>query len=44
MSVLPPEAAYWDARYAVDGRLWGDGPRSLPGWPSPACGRMPGAI
>ena len=29
MSVLPPEAAYWDARYAVDGRLWGDGPSEL---------------
>jgi len=29
MSSLPPEAAYWDARYAVDGRLWGDGPSEL---------------
>ena len=29
MSALPPEAAYWDARYAVDGRLWGDGPSEL---------------
>jgi len=29
VSPLPPEAAYWDARYAVDGRLWGDGPSEL---------------
>ena len=29
MSSLPPEAAYWDERYAVDGRLWGDGPSEL---------------
>lgn len=29
MSGLPPEAAYWDGRYAVDGRLWGDGPSEL---------------
>ncbi len=29
MSSLPPEAAYWDARYAADGRLWGDGPSEL---------------
>ena len=29
MSSLPPEAAYWDGRYAVDGRLWGDGPSEL---------------
>jgi 2-polyprenyl-3-methyl-5-hydroxy-6-metoxy-1,4-benzoquinol methylase len=29
MSTLPPEAAYWDSRYGVDGRLWGDGPSEL---------------
>jgi SAM-dependent methyltransferase len=29
MSSMPPEAAYWDERYAVDGRLWGDGPSEL---------------
>ncbi len=35
-SSLPPaEAAYWDARYAVDGRLWGDGPASSLASPSP---------
>ena len=26
---LSPEAAYWDARYASDGKLWGDGPSEL---------------
>jgi len=26
---VPPEAAYWDGRYAKDGRLWGDGPSEL---------------
>ena len=26
---LTPEAAYWDARYAAEGKLWGDGPSEL---------------
>jgi SAM-dependent methyltransferase len=26
---LPPEAAYWDGRYAREGRVWGDGPGEL---------------
>jgi SAM-dependent methyltransferase len=26
---LPPEATYWDGRYAKDGRVWGDGPSEL---------------
>jgi cyclopropane fatty-acyl-phospholipid synthase-like methyltransferase len=26
---LTPEAAYWDARYASDGKLWGDAPSEL---------------
>jgi 2-polyprenyl-3-methyl-5-hydroxy-6-metoxy-1,4-benzoquinol methylase len=26
---LTPEAAYWDARYADAGKLWGDGPSEL---------------
>jgi len=26
---LAPEAAYWDARYLNDGKLWGDGPSEL---------------
>lgn len=26
---LAPEAAYWDARFASDGKVWGDGPSEL---------------
>ncbi len=29
MSEQSAEAAYWDGRYAVDGRLWGEGPSEL---------------
>jgi 2-polyprenyl-3-methyl-5-hydroxy-6-metoxy-1,4-benzoquinol methylase len=29
MTAAPGAAAYWDARFAAEGRLWGDGPSEL---------------